>query len=254
VAIWFRRGKLSRCPPLRALEAKPKLGTPHAKAQTMPIRNQLRSAFFTTLALGSLALTLPAHAAENVVEVRAPADTAVRVRHSPAGRFGEKGQKAISSDVGLSLSNTRVSGGSGSSTVLVLRPALDFFVADSLSVGGFVGVEYASAPGGSSTAVSVGPRVGYDVPLAERLSIWPKIGFAIARTSQTDEGATLPSGVIVGRSEDDNTSVQLNLFVPIMFHPVEHFFLGLGPALDQDLNGDAKATVLAVRLTIGGWI
>lgn len=163
---------------------------------------------------------------------------------------------AISSDVGLSVSNTSVSGVSGSSTVLVLRPAIDFFIADSWSVGGFLGVEYASAPGGSSTSVSIGPRVGYNAELTKRLSLWPKAGLAIARTSQTDEGAVLPGGggTVVGQSSEGNTSVQLNLFVPIVFHPVDHFFLGLGPALDQDLSGDSKATTVAVRLTIGGWI
>jgi hypothetical protein len=39
-----------------------------------------------------------------------------------------------------------------------------------------------------------------------------------------------------------------------MFHPAEHFFIGLGPAFDLDLTGDQKATTLAVRLTLGGWI
>jgi len=220
----------------------------------MLTRNLLRSARVTTLALGGLALALPVHAAQNVVEVRGPADTAVPVPRAPAVHFGAKGQKAISSDVGLSLSHTSVSGISGSSTVMVLRPALDVFVLDSLSVGGFVGVEYASAPGGSSTSISIGPRLGYNALLSDRLSIWPKAGFAIARTSQTDEGATLPSDIIVADDDETHTNVQLNLFVPLMFHPVEHFFLGLGPALDQDLTGDAKATVVAVRLTIGGWI
>jgi opacity protein-like surface antigen len=213
-----------------------------------------RSASFIAVALSPLALAPRAQAADNVIEVRAPEDTAVRVRRTAVERFGEEGQKAISSDVGLSISNTTVSGVDGSSTVLVLRPALDVFVVDSVSVGGFVGVEYASSPGGSSQSVSVGPRVGYDFFLSNRLSFWPKVGFAVARTSQTDDGATLPSGVVVGDADEDNTSVQLNLFAPIMFHPVPHFFLGLGPALDQDLTGDAKATVVAVRLTIGGWI
>jgi hypothetical protein len=218
----------------------------------MPNRNLLRNALVSTLAFGGIVLALPARAAD--IEVRAPSDTVVHVRRTPALRFGEKGQKAISSDVGLSLSTTKVSGVSGSSTVLVLRPALDFFVADSWSVGGFVGVEYASAPGGSSQAISIGPRVGYNATLNEKLSIWPKVGFAIARTSQTRDGATLPSGMVVPGDDEDHTSVQLNLFVPVMFHPVDHFFLGLGPALDQDLTGDNKATTIAVRLTIGGWV
>jgi hypothetical protein len=39
-----------------------------------------------------------------------------------------------------------------------------------------------------------------------------------------------------------------------MFHPVEHFFLGVGPAFDLDLTGDEKATTIAARLTLGGWM
>jgi hypothetical protein len=46
----------------------------------------------------------------------------------------------------------------------------------------------------------------------------------------------------------------LNLFAPVMVHPAEHFFIGFGPALDTDLTGDVKATTIAGRLTIGGWL
>jgi hypothetical protein len=171
------------------------------------------------------------------------------VADSPSGRFGLKGQLAVSSDTGLSISNTSISGIDGSSTTLLLRPAVDYFIADSISVGGFLGVEYTSAPGGSSTAVSVGPRVGYNLPLAERFSLWPKIGFSFASTSQETDDV----GPIEGEDET-STSIQLNLFAPFMFHPVEHFFLGFGPALDVDLSGDNKATTIAARLTLGGWL
>jgi hypothetical protein len=207
--------------------------------------------------LGLLALPSLAHAQDedDDVEVRTRRDTLPDVSaSSPSGRFGLEGQKAVSSDAGLSISNISVSGADGSATTLVLRPAIDWFISDSVSLGGFVGVEYATAPGGSSSSVSVGPRVGYNVPLAARVSLWPKAGVALARTNQTDDGATLPNGVVLGDEDDSNTSLQLNLFVPVMFHPVQHFFLGLGPALDQDLTGDSKATALAVRLTLGGWI
>jgi hypothetical protein len=204
-------------------------------------------------------LTLPslARAADedDDVDVRTRRDTLPEVSAaSPSGRFGLEGQKAVSSDAGLSISNISVSGADGSATTLVLRPAIDWFISDSISLGGFVGVEYATAPGGSSSSVSVGPRVGYNVPLAARVSLWPKAGVALARTNQSDDGATLPNGVVLGDDDDSNTSLQLNLFLPVMFHPVQHFFLGLGPALDQDLTGDSKATTVAVRLTLGGWI
>jgi hypothetical protein len=173
---------------------------------------------------------------------------------SPSGVFGLEGQLAISSDAGLSISNTSVDGIDGSSTTVLMRPAVDYFVIDNLSIGGFLGVEHSSAPGGKSTAFSVGPRVGYNIPLSERLSVWPKLGFSFASTSQEADEVTLPGGTTVDGDEETSTSVQLNLFAPVMFHPVQHFFIGFGPALDVDLSGDSKATTIAARLTLGGWL
>jgi hypothetical protein len=211
--------------------------------------------FFLGFTTATFALVAPALAQDKdgdgdrddrvEVKTRDPLGSDVR-SSSPSGRFGLAGQKAVSSDAGLSLSNTSVSGVDGSTTTLILRPAVDWFFADSISLGGFVGVEYVSAPGGSSSVISIGPRIGYNLPVSERLSIWPKLGFSLANTDvEADE---------VDGDDGSNTSVQLNLFAPVMFHPVPHFFLGLGPAFDQDLSGDAKATTIAVRLTLGGWL
>jgi len=159
---------------------------------------------------------------------------------------------AISSDAGLSISHTSVSGG-GSSTELILRPAVDYFLIDNLSLGGFLGLDYTSTSGGSTTAFSIGPRVGYNLPLSERWSVWPKVGFSFASTSVKVD-STEVAGITTPSTSTSNTAFALNLFVPVMFHPVEHFFLGFGPALDTDLSGDNKSTVIAGRLTIGGWL
>jgi hypothetical protein len=204
-------------------------------------------------------LAAPALAQDVDVDADVDADADVKVRsadrglpevrvNSPSGRFGTKGQKAVSSDAGISVSNTSISGVDGSTTTLVVRPAVDWFFAESISFGGFAGVEYNSAPGGSSSVISIGPRLGYNLPVSDRLSVWPKLGFSLANTTVNDDSA-------VGDDEEEsNTSIQLNLFAPLMFHPVQHFFLGFGPALDIDLSGDAKATTIAARLTIGGWL
>jgi hypothetical protein len=173
---------------------------------------------------------------------------------SPAGVFGDRGELAISSDAGFSLTNTNVSGQSGSTTTLVLRPAVDYFVIDSLSLGGFLGLEYTAPPGGSSTAMSIGPRIGYNLRFSERFSVWPKVGFSFASTTQKRDAVTLPDGTRVDPTDTTNTSLQLNLFVPVMFHPAQHFFIGIGPAFDLDLTGSNKATTLALRLTLGGWV
>jgi hypothetical protein len=178
-------------------------------------------------------------------ETRSPPLPEVGV-DTPSGRFGLVGQIAVSSDAGLSISNTSVGGVDGSTTNIILRPAVDWFIAESISLGGFAGVEYDSAPGGSTSVVSIGPRVGYNVPLTSRLSVWPKVGVSASYTSvDFDDGA---------EDDEDDTSLQVNLFAPLMFHPVQHFFLGFGPALDADVTGDAKVTTIAGRLTIGGWL
>lgn len=170
---------------------------------------------------------------------------------TPAGRFGAARQLAISSDAGLFIENTSQSGDddSGSTTNLQLRPAFDYFVIDHLSIGGFVALDYSKVPAGDSTTWGIGPRIGYDIPLSDRFSIWPKVGFSFASTSTSTE---VDSPLVDGDATSSN--VALNLFAPVMFHPVEHFFLGFGPALDTDLSGDVKTTTIAGRLSIGGWL
>lgn len=171
---------------------------------------------------------------------------------TPGGRFGEKGQLAISSDAGLAITYANVGGGGGSTVTLTLRPAADYFLIENLSLGGFVGLDYTSYDGGHSTQFAIGPRVGYNIPLSPLFSVWPKAGLSIAHTSIGSD-ITDGAGNKVSVSAS-NTALGLNLFVPFMVHPAEHFFLGFGPALDVDLTGDNKATVIAGRLTIGGWL
>jgi hypothetical protein len=47
--------------------------------------------------------------------------------------------------------------------------------------------------------------------------------------------------------------------VPVLFHPVEHFFIGLGPYFAMDLSSKVedednyKDTAFGVQATVGGW-
>jgi len=169
--------------------------------------------------------------------------------NSPSGVFGDRHQLTISSDAGLSISNTSISGVDASSTKVILRPAIDYFVLNNVSVGGFVGLDYTTVGDAHSTTFAIGPRVGYNLSFSERFSFWPKLGFSYSSSSASGD-ATVPGGP----TSVDGNHLALNIFAPLMFHPVQHFFLGFGPALDTDLTGDAKRTVIAGQLTIGGWL
>jgi len=153
---------------------------------------------------------------------------------------------------GALVTHTSVSGQDGSTTTVLIRPAIDYFLIDHLSLGAFTGVEYSASPGGSTTTYGIGPRVGYDIPLSERFSVWPKAGFSFNSTTVKFDSINV-GGISTPSTSESNSALALNLFVPIMFH-TNHYFAGFGPSLDTDLSGDAKTTTIAARLTVGGWL
>lgn len=161
------------------------------------------------------------------------------VRDDLAG-FGNPRQWVFSTDAGLSIARTTISGQDGAITTLVLQPAADYFVIKNLSVGGAIGLTYQKVGGASGTRFTIGPRVGYNFELSRLLSVWPKLGFSYAHANQ-DVG-------------DNSNSLALNLFAPVMLHPAPHFFAGFGPFLDADLSGDTRSTTWGFKLTLGGWI
>jgi hypothetical protein len=169
----------------------------------------------------------------------------------PAEVFGVARQIAISSDAALTIQRRSLSGTEGGTTAIQLAPAADYFVINNLSVGGFIGFDYVNSGDSDSSRFSIGPRVGYNLPFSDLISIWPKAGFSFAHTSNSTETVTGSTTVTTTTS---NNAFALNLFVPVMFHPVQHFFAGFGPFLDTDLSGDAKATAFGGKLTIGGWL
>jgi hypothetical protein len=168
----------------------------------------------------------------------------------PSHLFGHHGQLAISSDAALAITHYSP----GDYTTITLQPAVDYFVIDNFSVGGFIGLDYTSFKNGSTTRFSVGPRVGYNLTLSDLISIWPKIGFSFATTSTSIDAGTTGDNPDVTITTNDNSGIALNLFVPIMFHPAEHFFAGFGPFLDTDLSGSDKVTAFGLKLTLGGWL
>ena len=212
------------------------------------------------LALASFSILLPALASaqEAAADLTAKGDPNVNAQrpelpavsaHSPAGVFGDKGQVAISSDAALSISSKSISGVSGSTTNITLLPAVDYFVANNVSVGGFIQLNYTATDGHHDTTFGIGPRVGYNVAFSERFSFWPKLGLSYTNTT-----LSLPTATPDVRVSQSDSHLALNIFAPVVFHPVQHFFVGFGPALDTDLSGDRKTTTIAGHLTLGGWL
>jgi hypothetical protein len=179
------------------------------------------------------------------------AATGVRAQTAPAAApfgFGAPGQVAISSDFSAQIAThaeIRPQGNNPASrTTVTLAPALDVFVIQNFSVGGQVSMAWEKSGADHVTGLGVGPRVGYDVPIADKISFWPKGGLGFSVWS--DQNAS-------------GSRVTAHVYAPFLFHPAPHFFVGLGPYFGVDLlsrwDGNAANRNLdfALSTTVGGW-
>jgi hypothetical protein len=167
------------------------------------------------------------------------------------GGFGSARQLAFQADLQLRFVGYSESNGGQSGSDVLIQPALDYFVIDHLSVGGLVKFELQSGGNDQATSFGVGPRVGYNIPIVDVLSFWPDLFLRFDTTSRNNNNGS-------------DTAFTMGVFGPVLFHPVPHFFLGLGPILSTEVthtfsnngrSGDApKLTEYGVMSTIGGWL
>ena len=103
---------------------------------------------------------------------------------------------------------------SGGDWQLHLQPSLDYFIARHISVGGVISID----AGGGGGSWGFGPRAGFAIPLGERVTFWPMV-------------------MIKATHANHNTSTELWLNAPFLFHLVPHFFVGVGPYFMAQMSG-----------------
>ena len=174
----------------------------------------------------------------------------------PAGAapiaLGAAGQLVISDDLLVAATRTSQSfmGQRQSYSSITLQPAIDVFVAPNFSIGGQVRISVFSSDGNNSTTIGVLPRIGYNIPIGPVASIWPRISLAYLHTS---------SDVTGGGASTSSYTFSFIAFVPILFQPAPHFFIGGGPYLSTDLiskvesTDSYKSTDIGVLSTVGGY-
>src|SRR5579859_1622920 len=102
----------------------------------------------------------------------------------PAQVFPLAGHLSVATDANFALDHASNSPGNDE-TRIILYPAADYFIIDHLSLGGFVVLEHDSVGDTGTTTYGLGPRVGYDYPLTDQFSVWPRGGFALTNRSYT---------------------------------------------------------------------
>ncbi len=197
-----------------------------------------------------------------------PAEPAAPPPTARERRFGDRGQLALSNEIGASLLSQSHQGTSSSSFSANVSPALDYFVANHLAVGLTAGVSYVDTSGidptnGSKVTFTrtrgyVGPRLGFDLPIARWLSWYPRAAITLGWGS-TDEASGLQ------HNKADDAIVNVSLYAPLLVHPVAHLFVGFGPFVGHDLShsygapGSSRTrqlleTDVGANLVVGGWL
>jgi hypothetical protein len=178
--------------------------------------------------------------------------------------FGDAGQLVVAGDTNFALTGSSYSENGGSSFDLILQPSLDYFVIQNLSLGAVVIIDHASTSSGgastSSNTYGVFGRVGYNIALGDTFSWWPKLGLGYTGLSSS----TTPAGAGAQQTASGG-ALALQVFAPLLVHPINHSFFGLGPFVQTDLTESAsgngvsvqnppKLTTYGVMFELGGWM
>jgi hypothetical protein len=187
----------------------------------------------------------------------------------PARTFGDKERFALAFDEGVTFNST---------DVLTNGELLaSYFVIPHLSIGVALGAQWLSDSPTSNANLNsssifvfhAGPRVGYDLAVADKVSVWPQVGVDYRMYDQTtNETNVTNAGAGFAAASQSVTSTSsafgLTAMVPVLLHPVHGFFVGAGPVFytefsnSQSTSGQSvnlnKITSLGLVFTIGGAI
>src|ERR1700690_2144145 len=191
-----------------------------------------------------------------------------------AAPFGGRGQFVITGASTMGISFVAYSASQASSFGAVFSPGLDYFISRNISVGVDVDVSYGDAKGygadGSliettTTTVAAGPRVAFTLPFGRSpFSLYPRLTLGFEWTQRDEQlvsGASLSvAGSALGYPSSTQVGPTINLFIPLLFHPTGHFFMGFGPSVfhefghvsgGPDVGG--QRTTIACGLVVGGY-
>jgi hypothetical protein len=198
--------------------------------------------------------TSPSHGAGNASSNEVNATKPITRR----ARFGNEGQFVFTDAVQFSIASHP---GSPSTFDVVVRPSFHYFVAPDFSLG--IGLDFThetTTRETPTTSYGLGFEAGGNVQLGSLCSVWIR-GFL----GVYHEHVELPQAPFPSPPEyasEDETGFDVGVYAPLLIHPAEHFFLGIGPLLRYDhllseaavLGGTPNSVEIAADSTIGGWL
>lgn len=159
---------------------------------------------------------------------------------STGGAFGSQGGIVISTDAQASFGYA--TNGNTDVGFFALEPGADYFFRENLSLGGALRLR-AYFGDLEATGIGFNARVGFNVPLGERISIWPKVGLGL---NFGDDVFPFATDLLL-----TDATLTLDAYAPVLFHVTRSFFVGIGPRLGIAI-GDDVGVGFSLNSTIGG--
>lgn len=183
--------------------------------------------------------------------------------------FGARGQWIVWGDSQLAASGAIYESGATFYDAGA-QLSLGYFVAEHVALGvsaaGSYGVSrgfngYGNLVREENGSVGGGPTLGYDVRLGRRVSLFPRVGFLIGY--DTASFALLQSNGRPATSADTSHSgevdTEVTAYLPLVIHPVQHFFFGFGPTFahhfgttKNEPDVGTQTTTLGLNFLVGG--
>ncbi len=167
--------------------------------------------------------------------------------------LGDRGTIAISGDFWLDAGYTFPAAGWTTGTSVSISPSVDLFLWRRVSVGMNLTLSFSAWDGTTFWTANIAPRLGYVVPLGDRISLWPQVQLGL-ELSVSDFAALsdLPA------ETDTEIELDLQANLPLVFEPVPHVFLGAGPYIARTLFWNENPTgnnpvSIGILSTLGGY-
>lgn len=220
------------------------------------------------IALASLFFALPAAAQDEAATPTAPPASASASTSAPTGaaeakvpsfsialeRVGGIGYaKAAAKDSDDSLSLVALGvGGVTPNPFAVPRLGLDFILPSNLTLGGAIGFTRLSASTSSgSKSQDVGsvflytltPRIGYRIPLSEKVDITPRAGLTFAGASASPSDSKNDASIF---------AIAIGADAPVAFRMTDSFNLLVGAGIDYTVSATVSSTSTSSTTVSGG--
>jgi hypothetical protein len=145
---------------------------------------------------------------------------------------------------------------------------IDRFLVRHFSIGLDLGASYSNEQGygvntfqeSKSTSISGGARLGYDVPLGQRFSWYPRLTLGLSRTHNKTTMSAVGWNGFPSSSVASSIGPVVSLYAPLLLHLAPHLFVGFGPRLAHSFGAQrggpydgAQSTVISGDFVLGGW-